>query len=214
MPVCPFATKKLIPPGGNDPAIKPRVAVLHSDGGNAYDLHDYFDGPSGGIESHFHIAKDGALFQYRDTGFEADANRYANPFAVSIETQGTGYEEWTPEQIATIKQLLRWLHDTHGIPLVRCPEWDGAGVGYHIQFGSPGPWTPRVKICPGPHRIKQFNDVLVPWMSRTKETNVTLIRPGYLRRGLAAIKAQARRRGHRRVLRLISKFQREARRGR
>jgi hypothetical protein len=163
MALCPFADKRwLIPPGANDPRITARLAILHSDGGNVYNLGPYFDGPSGGIESHFHIAKDGVLFQYRDTAFEADANYLANPFAISIETQGTGYEAWTPEQISTIVRLLLWLHETHGIPLRLAQEWDGSGIGWHIQFGSPGKWTDRAKICPGPIRIKQVTDVVIP----------------------------------------------------
>ena len=31
------------------------------------------------------------------------------------------------------------------------------------MFGAPGPWTPVAKSCPGPNRIKQFNNILVPW---------------------------------------------------
>lgn len=163
MALCPFADKRwLIPPGPNDPRISARVAILHSDGGNVYNLGLYFDGPSGGIESHFHIAKNGHLFQYRDTDWEADANYRANPFAVSIETQGTGYEEWTPEQIETILRLLHWLNGVHSIPLRLCDTWNGAGIGWHIQFGSPGMWTPTGKICPGPRRIAQIGTTIIP----------------------------------------------------
>jgi hypothetical protein len=163
MAICPFAdTRWLIPPGASDPRITPRIAILHTDGGNVYNLGPYFDGPSGGIESHFHVAKDGHLFQYRDTDWEADANYRANPFAISIETQGTGYEEWTPGQIETICRLLTWLNKTHAIPLRMCNRWDGEGIGYHIQFGSPGMWTPTAKICPGPKRIAQIGTHIIP----------------------------------------------------
>lgn len=165
MAVCPFAQKRLIPPGSNDPRIQPRVAVLHVDAGNNYDLHDYFAYRSGGIESHFHIAKDGRIFQYRDTDFQADANNLANDFAISIETQGLGHEEWTPEQIESIKRLLRWLNDAHpAIKLQKIPKWNASGIGYHVQFGAPGPWTPVAKSCPGPKRIAQYDTVIVPWL--------------------------------------------------
>lgn len=159
----PFAVDRNIPPGSNDPAIKPRVAILHVDAGNASSLYDLFNGRSGGIESHFFIKKNGVIEQYRSIYFEADANYLANPFAVSIETQGYGEGEWTPEQIASIKRLLLWLRDEADIPLRKCPEWDSSGVGYHIQFGTPGKWTNVRKSCPGPDRIKQFNNTLVPW---------------------------------------------------
>lgn len=173
MPVYPAAKRLLIPPGSNDPAIVPRVAILHVDAGNAESLHAYFRDRSGGIESHFHVRRDGTVEQYRDTGWQADANNLANDFAVSIETQGYGTGEWTPEQLDAIKALLTWLHQTHGIPLAPCSTWDGAGVGYHVMFGAPGPWTPVAKSCPGPARIEQFRKVLVPWMRAQSAPDLT-----------------------------------------
>ena len=165
MSLCPFAKHLLIPPPSSDPRIKPRAAVLHVDAGGASSLFSYFRDRSGGIESHFHITWTGVIEQYRDTDWQADANYHANDFAVSIETQGFGGGTWNKRQMEAIGRLLLWLHETHDIPLQRIPAWDGAGVGYHVQFGSPGPWTPVAKSCPGPNRIKQYNDVLVPWMA-------------------------------------------------
>lgn len=162
MAVYPKAVKRLIPPGANDPRITARVAILHVDAGNTRDLYDYFATRSGGVESHFQVALDGTVFQYRDTAYEADANYLANPFAVSIETQGYGEGEWSPQQIQALVELLTWLRDTHNIPLRKCPTWDGTGVGYHIQFGTPGKWTPTAKSCPGPRRIQQFEHTLLP----------------------------------------------------
>jgi hypothetical protein len=166
MAVYPGAVRKLIPPG-KDPKIKPRVAILHVDAGNADSLYSYFSTASGGIESHFHVKKSGVVEQYRDTDYQADANWHANDFAVSIETQGYGAGEWTAEQLAAIKALLLWLNQTHGIPLVKCPRWDGAGVGYHILFMDE--WAGGPRACPGPDRIKQFDNVLIPWMSSPVE---------------------------------------------
>lgn len=172
MAIIPFAEKKLIAPGANDPRIKARVGILHVDAGNAPDLFDFFRNRSGGIESHGHVRKDGHLFQYRDTAFQADANLDANDFAVSFETQGLGAGEWTDEQLETIKQIMLWARKAHGIPLRKVTSWNDprGGWGYHTLFGAPSHWTPVAKSCPGPHRIKQFNDVLVPWMK-------TVIRP-------------------------------------
>lgn len=204
------AVKKLIPPGSNDPRIKPRVAILHVDAGNVYDLHDYFAHRSGGIESHFHIARDGKVFQYRDTDYQADANHLANDFAVSIETQGYGDGTWSAAQLAAIKSLLKWLHDVHDIPLQKCEVWDGKGVGYHIQFGTPGPWTPVAKACPGPQRIKQFESLLVPWM---REQSKTYTRGGNIDaalKNLRAAKGKGERGAHiqaaRKALRAIRKW--------
>jgi hypothetical protein len=163
--LCPFATHRLIPPGSNDPAIAPRIAILHVDAGNADSLYDYFNGPSGGIESHFFVKRDGEIEQYRDTGLQADANLDANDFAVSIETQGFAVGEWTPEQLDSIQRLLLWLHQEHpAIRLAPCDAWDGSGIGYHVMFGAPGHWTPVSKSCPGPDRVRQFHNVIVPWL--------------------------------------------------
>ena len=123
MAVCPFAVKRLIAPGSSDPRIEPRVAILHVDAGNASSLYDYFKNRSGGIESHFHIRKDGVVEQYRDTNFQADANLHANDFAVSIETQGFGEGEWTPAQLASIKRLLLWVTTRCSALRAPGPRW-------------------------------------------------------------------------------------------
>lgn len=175
----PAAVKKEIRPGSNDPAIRVVGAILHVDAGNAGGeaLFNYFSGPSGGIESHFQIEKEtGRVFQYRDTGREADANYKANSFIeggtrkgyVSIETQGLERGEWTAAQLASIKALLTWLAETHDFPLRKCRDPRDPGVGFHTLFGAPSAWTPVSKSCPGPDRKKQFADVLVPWMAGDK----------------------------------------------
>lgn len=166
MALCPFAKHKLIAPGSNDPRITPRAAILHVDAGGARTLFSFFRYRSGGIESHFHVPWIGKIEQYRDTDWQADANYHANDFAISIESQGFAGGKWTRRQLRKIERLLVWLHETHpDIALRVIPEWDSSGVGYHVMFGSPGPWTPVSKSCPGPERIKQFFAVLQPWMA-------------------------------------------------
>ena len=157
------ATRKNIPPGPNDPPVKPRVVILHVAATEATSLFNYFSTGSGGVESHFYIRYDGSVEQYRDTARQADANMEANDFAISIETQGLANGTWTAKQLTAIKALLSWCHNTHDIPLVVCPTWDGSGVGYHTLFEDQ--WDQRHASCPGPNRIQQFKDVLVPWMA-------------------------------------------------
>ena len=166
MAICPFATKKLIPAGANDPEITPRAVILHVDAGNAESLFEFFKDRSGGVESHFHVKKTGEIEQYRDTAFQADANLDANDFAISIETQGFANETWNAFQLASIRRLLVWCRDTHDILLRKIQEWNGSGVGYHTLFGAPSHWTPVAKTCPGPLRIKQFEDNIVPWLNQ------------------------------------------------
>jgi hypothetical protein len=176
----------------------------------AESLYTYFNGPSGGIESHFYITWRGKIEQYRDTDFEADANYRANPFAISIETAGWGTGRWNLAQRRAIKRLLKWVHETHDVPLEKVTAWDGAGVGYHTQFGAPGPWTPVSKSCPGPGRIAQFDTWLVPWMNAL---SVEYTRGGNLdhaeadiRRAKRRTKGKARRKKLRALLRSIRDF--------
>ena len=164
----PWADHQLIKPGANDPRVDLRTGILHVDAGNAYDLEDYFRYRSGGIESHLHIPKNGHTFQYRDLLFEADANYLANPFAMSVETQGYGDGEWTDDQLAEIKRIMLYSAETPeiGIPLRKPEHWRDAGWGYHTMFEQ---WHPKPKSCPGRDRIEQYHDILVPWMGRAKE---------------------------------------------
>lgn len=166
MAIVPFATQMLIPPGSSDPRINARIGILHVDAGNAESLYDFFKNRSGGIESHGHIQKTGVLEQYRGTDWQADANFHANDFATSWESQGFGIGLWTEEQLSTIKRLILWHKRRHSIPLRKVTSWNDprGGWGYHTLFGSPSPWTPVAKSCPGPDRIKQFHTILVPWM--------------------------------------------------
>ena len=220
MALYPKAVPRLINPGSNDPAIEVVGAILHVDAGNAYDLHDYFKYRSGGIESHFHITREGKVFQYRDTGYEADANYKANSFwengvrkgYVSIETQGYGAGQWTPAQIEAIKELLLWLSQTHGIPLRVCSGPTDPGVGFHTLFGAPSAWTPVSKSCPGPDRIKQFRDVLVPWFNEVVKPLERAPLPGVrktLTKRLRAAKGERRKAWLRRLIRIAKRGPRE-----
>lgn len=162
--VCPFALQRPIAPGANDPKITPTQAILHVDANNAESLYYYFRDRSGGIESHFHVRKDGVIEQYRNIFRQADANYKANDEAVSIETQGFGHGVWNLSQLNNIKRLLRWIHEeTAGdVPMRVAPAWDSPGVGYHILYDQ---WHPVAKACPGPDRIDQFWNVIRPWLN-------------------------------------------------
>jgi hypothetical protein len=153
---CGFATwnPKGTTPG---PKIDPRVVIFHVTAGlgNAQ--------PHSGLEWHFEVSLSGALEQQVDTNLRADANYKANPFAISIETEGKGEGSWTDAQLDTLVRLSHWCIDVHPkIRAQRCNAWDGSGFGYHVMWGAPGMWTPVAKSCPGPKRIAQFDSVLLP----------------------------------------------------
>lgn len=153
---CGFATwnPKGTTPGGK---IDPRVVVFHVTAGHGNAQ------PHSGLEWHFEVSFTGQLEQQVDTNLRADANYKANPFAISIETEGKGEGSWTDAQLDTLVRLSHWCIDVHPkVKAQRCDAWDGSGFGYHVMWGAPGPWTPVAKSCPGPRRIAQFDAELLP----------------------------------------------------
>jgi hypothetical protein len=161
-----------------DPAITPIGVILHVDGGNSSSLYRYFNGLSGGIESHLFLTDAPKWEQYRDTTREADANYRGNSWVgsdgkrygfISVETRGLANGEWSPAMLEEIKAFLLWAHQTHGIPLRVAPGYHSPGVGYHVMFGAGAglnAWSNAAgKVCPGPNRIRQFREILVPWMA-------------------------------------------------
>lgn len=141
-------------PGG---AITPRVMIYHvtADFGDAT--------PHSGLEWHFEVALNGGIQQQVDTGLRADANYKANPFAISVETEGKGEGSWTDAQLDSCVYLAEWAMKHHPkILRQRCNRWDGSGFGFHTMWGAPSNWTPVAKSCPGPNRKVQFENELLP----------------------------------------------------
>lgn len=159
---CPFAIHKPLSENHTQGGITPRAIILHTAVSNADSLFNFFQNSSD-LESHFYVRDDGTIEQYMDTGIRADANKNANDFAVSIETwDGGTIRLWTTAQMNALVRLCDWLCRTHNIPRVRIPNAYGAGIGWHVQFGAPGPWTPVSKACPGGPRIEQVKNVIIP----------------------------------------------------
>lgn len=165
------ALQKLIKPGPTDPRVDVMVGtVAHVAVSMADSLHDWFDGPSGGVESHFYIRLDGVVEQYRDTAYEADAQGAGNSWLaggkrygfISYETEGMGSGKWSAAQLASIKELILWGESVHHYPMVKATSPHGPGHGYHALFDA---WNRDHHACPGADRIKQFNNELVPWLA-------------------------------------------------
>src|SRR5215210_3226333 len=174
----------------NDPPITPIGVILHVDGGNSSSLFRFFNGLSGGIESHMFLTDKLAWEQYRDTTREADANYRGNSWVaadgkrygfISVETRGLAAGEWTPGMLEELKAFLLWAHNIHGIPRRVAPGYHSAGVGYHVMFGAGqglNAWSNSAgKVCPGPDRIRQFREVLVPWMQQVTADEADPVQP-------------------------------------
>jgi hypothetical protein len=165
MAICPFAEQKLLPESATQAAIRPRAVIAHSAGGEA-ELYGWWQNDeSRGLESHFWIGWDGRTVQYVDTEVRADANGQANSFAVSIETASTVHatERWDPPQARALVRLIDWLCDVHDIPREQMVKPTSSGLGWHVMFGAPGPWTTqRGKVCPGDARIRELKADIFP----------------------------------------------------
>lgn len=180
MALCPFAKWDRLP--GSEPLIHPRMVIFHTMVGYLVSTDAYFrSGRSGGIESHFGVGGkwgsdatrglDGAIWQWRNTTEQADANLDANAFAISIETadnapaSAADIAPWTGKQVASLIRLGRWLAETHNIPKRIVTSWNDpvGGFGWHAMWGAPSHWTPAVgKVCPGAARIKQLKETVLP----------------------------------------------------
>lgn len=166
---CPFAIRKPLRENATQQRITPRAIILHTAVSNVLSLFDFFQNNSN-LESHFYVREDGVIEQYMDTEIMADANKNANEFAVSIETwDGGTIRPWTALQVTALIRLCDWLCDKHGIPRVQIPTANGAGIGWHVMFGAPGPWTPVAKSCPGGPRIQQTQQIIIPQVRKAGE---------------------------------------------
>jgi len=128
--------------------------------------------------------------QYIDTDFRSSATLEGNPRCVTWETWDGFPDMWTDGQapldsdfiVEEKAKFMVWLHDTHGIPLVRLPDSRPAsrGMGWH-RLGidgnfptSPGTllggrvadgenWSTSFgKTCPTDTRIRQFVNITLP----------------------------------------------------
>lgn len=142
------------------------------------------------------LGLDGVAWQWQDLAFTADANYRGNPTVLSIETadnaprSASQIVRWTPKQAEKLVDLIATLcrKETHamcpstwtchreGIPARLIPDTRPGrrGLGYHGQ-GVPGnglvaggvPWSLYAgKECPGPVRIQQYRNEIIPAVQR------------------------------------------------
>lgn len=176
----PAAVWKPLPENARQRRITPRAVILHTavDGRGDTDLEDYFGRGDVGAESHLWVPFRKPLVQMMDTAVEANANRVADRWAISIETEDDSAGKphiapWNAKQIAEILAFIEWAIATHNIPRRACESAylpGAAGIGYHsmpmrerFDGTSNNPWTSyQGKTCPGDARVQQFYDVILP----------------------------------------------------
>lgn len=180
MALYPPAHKALLPENATQPKITPRMVIVHSAGGMSELYRWWQSADSHGLESHFWNGPTGDPYQYMDTNVRADANGEANGYAVSIENASSvaaSERFWAPQAARIVDELV-WLCHTHDIPPELTKTATGRGIAYHVQFGAPGPWTKAAgKVCPGPARIRQLLDEMIPEVARRMGTPAPPLSP-------------------------------------
>lgn len=167
----PYGTVRLLPEDSTQPDIIPIGIIVHS-AASMGSLYKFFLNGSD-LESTFWVSADGNTEQYMDPTTRADANRYANRFQgadgrwygyISIETASdvNATDPFYDAQYDELVRLVTWLCETFNIPAKRCASSTSPGIGWHVMWGAPGDWTPVAKSCPGPTRIVQVRDELIP----------------------------------------------------
>jgi len=140
--------------------------IVHSTGdrATAAQIYAYFNRPEVVVESTFIVGLTPAdpTLQILDSSAMADANLSANRSGISVEVVGAADDEYTDWQKSELIRLGRWAHAAHGIPHQVVPAAIGAGYGWHVMFGAPGPWTPVAKVCPGDKRIAVLKKEIFP----------------------------------------------------
>lgn len=141
--------------------------IIHSTGdrGSALAIYNYFNRPDIVVESTFVVGRgpEDPTRQLLDSAAKADANVAANRSGISVEVVGTGDDPYTDWQVSELIRLGRWARAAHGIKPQIIPNADGAGFGWHVMFGAPGPWTDvKGKVCPGNRRIDALRSTIFP----------------------------------------------------
>ncbi|MER6068431.1 peptidoglycan recognition family protein [Streptomyces sp. NPDC001817] len=168
MPLCPFASVRLLARPEPPSPLKPTQIIVHTANATLPAADVRFRRPGARGWSHFGVSATGKITQWLDTTTPADSAYRGNlrsdgTGAVGITTEGHVSQPWTDAQLDALIRLHWWLMRTHpAIAHRACRTPADPGLAHHTLLGSPGPWTPVPKSCPGPRRIQQWADVLLP----------------------------------------------------
>lgn len=131
--------------------------VLHIMEGTLEGSQSWFNNPTSQASSHFGVGKSGEIRQWVDTKDRAWAEMAGNRRWISIEHEGHSGDSLTPAQLASTASIVKWCHDTHGIPLQISDSPDTKGLGWHGMGGNP--WGGHFN-CPGDPIKNQRQEIL------------------------------------------------------
>ncbi|WBO67913.1 peptidoglycan recognition protein family protein [Streptomyces camelliae] len=183
MPLCPFASVRLLAGPKPPSPLQPTQIIVHTANTTLAAADIRFRRPDARGWSHFGVSATGKITQWLDTSTPADSAYRANlrsdgTGAVSITTEGNVSEPWTDAQLDALIRLHWWLMRAHpAIAHRACRTAADPGLAHHTLLGSPSPWTPIPKSCPGPRRIQQWEDSLLPRVLAPYGISVSDMRP-------------------------------------
>lgn len=134
-----------------------RGVVIHIMAGTLAGTDSWFRNPKARASSHFGTGKTGALYQWVDTADRAWAQANGNSSWLSVENEGQGGDVLTDAQLDRCADVLRWAHETHGVPLQVASGVNGRGLGWHGMGGSS--WGGHTS-CPGSRIVAQLPEIV------------------------------------------------------
>lgn len=131
--------------------------ILHVQAGNG-ELSGWFSNPSAQASSTFWVGKDGTVVQYMEAGTDKSwAQAGGNALYDSVETEGQPTEKLTDAQVTALAKLVRWEHETYGMPYTVINTPGANGFGWHGMGGAA--WGGHTG-CPGDLRRAQMQSII------------------------------------------------------
>lgn len=131
--------------------------VIHIMDGSFDGTKSWFNDTAAQASSHFGTARSGYAEQWVDTKDKAWAEMAGNGNYISIENEGTPPDALTDGQITRCSEILRWAHETYGVPYQLANAPGERGLGWHGMGGAA--WGGHYD-CPGDPIRAQFNEII------------------------------------------------------
>lgn len=146
--------------------------VIHTTEGSYSGAISWFQNPNAQVSAHYVISPEGAITQMVKDEDIAWHATYYNSRSIGIECAGYSAQAstWTPQLLASLKQLVAWLCKKYNIPVVHPSgnaydypnnTFDAPGLVAHAQVQpwnrtDPGPYFPWTQF------VQDVKDMLKP----------------------------------------------------
>lgn len=131
--------------------------VIHIMDGSFDGTKSWFNNPQAQASSNFGTRRDGYAEQWVDSKDKAWAQMAGNENYLSIENEGVPPDALTDGQITRCAEILKWAHETYGVPLQVINAPGERGLGWHGMGGAA--WGGHYD-CPGDPIKAQLNEIV------------------------------------------------------